>query len=101
MQIREEETDTHYADTLKMVEALEFKRMLGGEEDVLGAVLNINSGAGGTESQDWAEMLMRMYIMWGDKNGYKVTEVDKQYGDGAGIKSATLEFEGEFAYGFL
>ena len=75
--------------------------MLGSEEDQLSAVLNINSGAGGTESQDWAEMLMRMYIMWGEKNGYKVIEVDKQYGDGAGIKSATLEFDGDFAYGYL
>jgi peptide chain release factor 2 len=97
----EKEVDEHYAQCLKDVEDLEFKRMLGGEEDILNAVLNINSGAGGTESQDWAEMLMRMYIMWGEKNGYKVVEVDKQYGDGAGIKSATLEFEGEFAYGFL
>jgi peptide chain release factor 2 len=97
----EKEADDHYAETLKLLEDLEFKRMLGGEEDVLNAVLNINSGAGGTESQDWAEMLMRMYIMWGEKNGYKVVEVDKQYGDGAGIKSATLEFEGDFAYGYL
>jgi peptide chain release factor 2 len=97
----EKEVDDHYAETLKVLEDVEFKRMLGGEEDVLNAVLNINSGAGGTESQDWAEMLMRMYIMWGEKNGYKVVEVDKQYGDGAGIKSATLEFEGDFAYGYL
>lgn len=80
---------------------MEFKRMLGAEEDQLDSFLNINSGAGGTESQDWAEMLMRMYIMWGEKNGYKVTEVDIQPGDGAGIKSATLQFEGDFAYGFL
>jgi peptide chain release factor 2 len=64
-------------------------------------VLNINSGAGGTESQDWAEMLMRMYIRWAEQNGYKVTEIDRQDGDGAGIKSATLEIEGDFAYGFL
>lgn len=80
---------------------MEFKRMLGAEEDQLSAILNINSGAGGTESQDWADMLMRMYIMWGEKNGFKVTEVDKQDGDGAGIKSATLQFDGDFAYGFL
>ncbi len=99
--VTEKEVDEQYAKTLKQLEDLEFKRMLGGEEDVLNAVLTINSGAGGTESQDWAEMLMRMYIMWGEKNGYKVVEVDKQYGDGAGIKSATLEFEGDFAYGFL
>ena len=97
----EKEVDVHYNQTLKLLEDLEFKRMLGAEEDQLNAVLNINSGAGGTESQDWAEMLMRMYIMWGEKNGYKVVEVDKQYGDGAGIKSATLEFEGDFAYGYL
>ena len=75
--------------------------MLGTPEDQLDAILNINSGAGGTESQDWAEMLLRMYIMWGEKNGYKVVEVDKQQGEGAGIKSATLEFQGDFAYGFL
>lgn len=97
----EAEVDAHYAETVKLLEELEFKRMLGAEEDQLSAVLNINSGAGGTESQDWAEMLMRMYIMWGEKNGYKVIEVDKQYGDGAGIKSATLEFDGDFAYGYL
>ena len=75
--------------------------MLGTEEDQLNAILNINSGAGGTESQDWADMLMRMYIMWGQKNGYKVVEIDKQEGEGAGIKSATLEFTGDFAFGFL
>ncbi len=97
----EKEADLHYDQTIKLLDDLEFKRMLGAEEDQLNAVLNINSGAGGTESQDWAEMLMRMYIMWGEKNGYKVVEVDKQYGDGAGIKSATLEFEGDFAYGYL
>ena len=97
----EKEADAQYNQTLKLLEDLEFKRMLGAEEDQLNAVLNINSGAGGTESQDWAEMLMRMYIMWGEKNGYKVIEVDKQNGDGAGIKSATLEFEGDFAYGYL
>ena len=75
--------------------------MLGDEEDQLSAFLNINSGAGGTESQDWAEMLMRMYIMWGEKNGYKVSEIDIQSGEGAGIKSATLQFDGDFAYGYL
>ncbi len=97
----ESELDQHYADSQKLLEAMEFKRMLGAEEDQLSAVVNINSGAGGTESQDWAEMLMRMYIMWGEKNGYKVTELDRQDGDGAGIKSATLQIEGDFAYGFL
>ena len=75
--------------------------MLGAEEDQLSGILNINSGAGGTESQDWAQMLMRMYIMWGEKNGYKVTEIDLQPGEAAGIKSAVLQFDGDFAYGFL
>ena len=75
--------------------------MLSGEEDACSAVLTINSGAGGTESCDWADMLMRMYIRWGERNGYKVTEVDRQDGDVAGIKSVTLEFDGDFAYGYL
>lgn len=97
----EEESDVHYAATLKLLEGLEFKRMLGGEEDALSAILNINSGAGGTESQDWAQMLMRMYIKWGESNGYKVSELDLQYGDGAGIKSCSLQFDGDFAYGYL
>ncbi len=95
------EVDNHFAQTTSLLEDMEFKRMLGNEEDQLSSFLNINSGAGGTESQDWAEMLMRMYIMWGEKNGYKVTEIDVQSGDGAGIKSATLQFDGEFAYGYL
>ena len=85
----------------KIIEDLEFKKMLSGEEDQLSAVLQINPGAGGTESQDWAEMLMRMYIMWGEKNGYGVKQVDLQPGDTAGIKSVTLEFDGDFAYGNL
>ena len=97
----ETEVDSHYDQTLKLLEDVEIKRMLGAEEDQLSSFLNINSGAGGTESQDWAEMLMRMYIMWGEKNGYKVTEIDIQPGEGAGIKSATLQFDGDFAYGFL
>lgn len=75
--------------------------MLGGEEDRLGAMLEINPGAGGTESQDWASMLLRMYIMWGEKHGYTVREVNYQAGDTAGIKSATLEIAGDFAYGYL
>lgn len=83
------------------VEALELKKMLSAEEDQLSAILEINSGAGGTEAQDWADMLLRMYIMWGEKNGYKVREVFSQPGDGAGIKSASLEIEGPFAYGYL
>jgi peptide chain release factor 2 len=83
------------------LEELEFKKMLSNEEDQLSAMIEINSGAGGTESQDWAEMLMRMYIMWGEKNNYTVREVDVQAGDGAGVKSVTLEIDGEFAYGYL
>jgi len=97
----EQEAEQHYENALKMVEDLEFKNMLSGEEDNLDAVLTINSGAGGTESQDWAEMLMRMYIRWGERHGYKVTEIERTDGDGAGIKSCTLEFEGPFAYGYL
>jgi peptide chain release factor 2 len=97
----EDELDVEYARTAKAVEELEFKKMLSGEEDQLGAVVEINPGAGGTESQDWAEMLNRMYIMWGEKNGYKVSQIDYQSGDVAGIKSATLEIEGAFAYGKL
>ena len=79
----------------------EFKATLNEPEDELPAVLQINSGAGGTESQDWAEMLARMYRMYGEKQGWKVTEMDWQWGDGAGIKTATLQFDGPFAYGFL
>jgi peptide chain release factor 2 len=84
---------------MKSLDELEFKSTLNEPEDEMPAVLVINSGAGGTESQDWAEMLMRMYRMYGEKQGWKVSEVDVQYGDGAGIKQATLEFDGEFAYG--
>lgn len=83
------------------MDELEFKKMLSKEEDQLDAIMEINPGAGGTESQDWAEMLLRMYIMWGEKNGYKVKEVYNQPGETAGIKSATLEFSGDFAYGYL
>lgn len=83
------------------MEDLEFRNMLGKEEDELGAILKINAGAGGTESQDWAEMLMRMYIRYGERNNYKVKEVSLQYGDEAGIKSVTLEFTGDYAYGYL
>jgi len=90
-----------YSSALKKLEDLEFKNMLSGEEDHLSTVLQINAGAGGTESCDWANMLMRMYIMWGEKHGYKIKELDKQDGDAAGIKSVSLEFEGEFAYGYL
>lgn len=99
--VGEEELDREYQKTAKAVEELEFKKMLSREEDQLSAVLEINPGAGGTESNDWAEMLNRMYIMWGEKNGYKVSQVDYQPGEVAGIKSATLEIEGPFAYGKL
>jgi peptide chain release factor 2 len=97
----EEELDREYLSTLKSLEELEFKKMLSKEEDQLGAVMEINPGAGGTESNDWADILNRMYIMWGEKSGYKVSQVDYQAGEVAGIKSATLEFEGPFAYGKL
>jgi peptide chain release factor 2 len=97
----EEEVTAQFEKTLQMIEDLEFKNMLGEEEDPLGAILRINAGAGGTESQDWAEMLMRMYIRWGERNDYKVKEISYLAGEGAGVKSVTLEFEGEYAYGYL
>ncbi len=99
--VEDEEMNREYKKVLKAVEGLEFKKMLSGEEDQLSAIMEINPGAGGTESQDWAEMLMRMYIMWGEKNGYKVRQIDFQPGETAGLKSVTLEFEGQFAYGYL
>lgn len=97
----EEETQAAYNNALQLIEDAEFKSTLNQPEDELSAVLQINSGAGGTESQDWAEMLLRMYRMYGEKQGWKVTELDYQEGDGAGIKTATLQFDGDFAYGFL
>lgn len=97
----EQETQQAYDLSLEKLEEAEFKSTLNKPEDELPAVVQINSGAGGTESQDWAEMLLRMYRMYGEKQGWKVTEMDYQEGDGAGIKTATLEFEGSFAYGFL
>ena len=100
-EVSEMDIQREFEKTGKIVEQLEFKKMLSGEEDQLSAALEINPGAGGTESQDWSEMLMRMYIMWGEKNGYQVKQVDYQPGDTAGIKSVTLEFEGDFAYGNL
>jgi peptide chain release factor 2 len=96
-----EELERHYAETLRLIEDLEFRNMLSGEEDKLGAIVQINSGAGGTESQDWAQMLMRMYIRYGERSKYKIKELDLQDGDVAGIKSVTLEFEGDYAYGYL
>ena len=95
------EVEKAFQQTLKQTEDLELKKMLASEEDQLSAMLQINPGAGGTESNDWAGILMRMYIMWGESNGYKVREVDFQAGDVAGVKSVTLEFEGPLAYGFL
>lgn len=97
----EAETQEAYNNALREVEEAEFKSTLNKPEDELPAILQINSGAGGTESQDWAEMLTRMYRMYGEKQDWKVSELDWQDGDGAGIKSATLQFDGPFAYGFL
>ncbi len=97
----EQEVQQQFDDTLKRVEDIEFKNMLSGKEDVLSCVVQINAGAGGTESCDWAEMLMRMYTMWGNKHGYKIIETDRTDGDAAGIKSITLEFVGDFAFGYL
>ena len=97
----EEEVKTAYNKALQSIEDAEFKSTLNQPEDELPAVLQINSGAGGTESQDWAEMLARMYRMYGEKQGWKVTVLDWVDGDGAGIKTCTLQFDGEFAYGFL
>lgn len=97
----EEELNAAYASTEKTIEELEFKNMLSAEEDGLSAVMQITAGAGGTESCDWAGMLMRMYLMWGQKNGYNVKELDMQEGDVAGVKQCTLEFNGEFAFGML
>jgi len=96
-----EELEEHYKSTIIAIEDLELKNMLRNDEDKLGAIMKINPGAGGTESQDWAEMLMRLYIRWGDKNKFKVRELDYLEGDKAGIKSVTLEFVGDFAYGYL
>ena len=100
--VTEEEVDTAYVKVLKVIEGLELKNMLRQEEDPMECVMKINSGAGGTESQDWASMLMRMYMRWGEAQGYKVTISDIQEGDEAGIKSVTMKFEGgEYAYGYL
>jgi peptide chain release factor 2 len=97
----EEEVREAYQKALAAIDDAEFKSTLNKPEDEMPAVLQINSGAGGTESQDWAEMLLRMYRMYGQKQGWSVSELDYQAGDGAGIKSATLQFDGPFAYGFL
>lgn len=100
-EVAEEEVEEAEANAIQLLEALELKNMLGEKEDLLNCIVEINSGAGGTESQDWASMIMRMYIMWGEKNGFKVKEVEYTDGETAGIKSCTLEFEGQFAYGYL
>ena len=100
--VTEEEVDADYAKALKAIEDLELKNMLRQKEDPMDCVLKINSGAGGTESQDWAQMLMRMYMRWAEAHGYKVTITDMQEGDEAGIKSVTMTIEGgEYAYGYL
>ncbi len=97
----EEEVESQFQMALSFTEELESRNMLRNEEDSLGAILKINSGAGGTESQDWAEMLMRMYLRYGEKHNYKVKELHMVQGDEAGLKSVTLEFTGDYAYGFL
>lgn len=97
----ESEAEEAYQQLLEQVDSVELKNMLSGEEDALSAVIQITAGAGGTEACDWAGMLMRMYIMWAEKNGYKVKELNFQEGDVAGIKTVTLEIEGEFAFGYL
>ena len=97
----EAEMDDHYAQTLERIETLEMRNMLRREEDKLGAIMDINAGAGGTEALDWASMLLRMYTRWGEAHGYKVKVLDYQAGDEVGVKSCTLEFEGEYAYGYL
>jgi len=97
----EEEIDNQYSNCLSMIEDLEVRNMLQKEEDQLGAILKINSGAGGTESNDWAAMLMRMYLRWAERNGYNVKELDFQPGDEVGVKSVTIEIDGDRAYGYL
>lgn len=97
----EEDIEQHFNQTLFLIESLETKNMLRKEEDKLGAILRINAGAGGTESNDWAEMLMRMYIRYGERQGYNVKTVEYHAGDEVGVKSCSIEFEGEYAYGYL
>lgn len=97
----EAEVDAKYEQALASIDDLEFRSTLNKPEDELGAILEINSGAGGTEACDWSEMLMRMYIMWAEKNGYKVQQLNIQEGDVAGIKSVALEIQGDFVYGML
>ena len=97
----EAEMDDHYAHTMDIIEKLELRNMLRSEEDKMGAIMDINAGAGGTEALDWASMLLRMYTRWCDAHGYKYRMMDYQAGDEVGVKSCTLEIEGEYAYGYL
>ena len=99
--ITESELDQQFEATLEHIENIEFRNMLSDEGDSMSAVLQITAGAGGTESNDWAAMLMRMYLMWGESKGYKIKELNYQEGDVAGVKTVTLEFEGDFAFGYL
>ena len=101
LEFEDEEIDQAYAAAVEELEALELRNMLGEEGDNLGAVLTINSGAGGTEANDWSAMLMRMYIRWAERNGYKVTITDELEGEDAGIKSVTMQVEGDYAFGYL
>ena len=101
LELEDDDIDQAYEDALKEVEALELRNMLGEEGDNLGAVLTINSGAGGTEANDWSAMLMRMYVRWAERNGYKVTVTDELEGEDAGIKSVTMQVEGDYAFGYL
>ena len=99
--VSEKELDAHYAETMECIGKLEMRNMLRRDEDKLGAIMDINAGAGGTEALDWASMLMRMYTRWGEAHGYKVKVLDYQAGEEVGVKSCTLEFEGDYAYGYL
>lgn len=100
-EVTEVEVDTHHQELITLLENIEFKNMLSEEGDNLSAVLQITAGAGGTESCDWASMLMRMYMMWAEKEGYQIRELNFQEGDVAGVKTVTLEIEGDFAFGYL
>jgi peptide chain release factor 2 len=97
----ETEVESQYKKAIELISDLEFKNMLRKEEDALGAILKINAGAGGTESQDWAEMLLRMYLRWGEKHKYSLKQLDYLSGEEAGIKTATIEITGDYAYGYL
>jgi len=98
---KEDELEAQYKKAVNSFEIIEARNMLRREEDVLGAIVKLNSGAGGTESLDWTEMLMRMYLRWAEKNGYKVRELNYQAGDEAGVKTVTFEVTGDYAYGYL